>query len=92
MGCRITYRLMTNPAEIPTPSTMEMSLINSEPELLLPRAKTKSALTPPSVDPPPTGVELYMKLIRRESIQFQRSELGSLAEYKEVQQTRFVGV
>ena len=65
MGCRITYRLMTNPAEIPTPSTMEMSLINSEPELLLPRAKTKSALTPPSVDPPPTVVELYMKLIRR---------------------------
>ena len=65
MGCRITYRLMTNPAEIPTPSTMEMSLINSEPELLMPRAKTKSALTPPSVDPPPTGVELYMKLIRR---------------------------
>ena len=65
MGCRITYRLMTNPAEIPTPSTMEMSLINSEPELLLPRAKTKSALTPPSVDPLPTGVELYMKLIRR---------------------------
>ena len=65
MGCRITYRLMTNPVEIPTPSAMEMSLINSEPELLLPRAKTKSALTPPSVDPPATVVELYMKLIRR---------------------------
>jgi hypothetical protein len=50
----MTYKPVTNAAAIPRPPTIEIKPSSSEPDLLLPRAKTKRELRRPSVYPPPT--------------------------------------